>query len=261
MRLTCPNCNAQYEVPDDVIPEEGRDVQCSNCEKTWFQSKHPEAKTEEEEHPAEEADESTGAAALEADAKPASGEPEPSSAEPEPEVGEAAKTVAAPEETPDEPSPRGNVDPAVASILQQEAAREAELRAKEGSGLESQPDLGLDQPSEPQKAPKRPAATETAADAGQKDALPDVETINSSLRTEEPPAEPAPADAAPRKSGGFLRGFALIVIIGIILFLLYGNARQIGEAVPQAEPALQSYVSLIDQARIWLESQAGSATE
>ncbi|MDQ2094722.1 zinc-ribbon domain-containing protein [Rhodalgimonas zhirmunskyi] len=40
MRLICPNCGAQYEVPDNVIPENGRDVQCSNCGDTWFQ-KHP----------------------------------------------------------------------------------------------------------------------------------------------------------------------------------------------------------------------------
>ncbi|OIQ31153.1 MAG: hypothetical protein BM562_08810 [Alphaproteobacteria bacterium MedPE-SWcel] len=38
MRLICPNCGAQYEVPEDVIPDEGRDVQCSNCGDTWFQS-------------------------------------------------------------------------------------------------------------------------------------------------------------------------------------------------------------------------------
>ncbi|MDC0135779.1 zinc-ribbon domain-containing protein, partial [Sulfitobacter sp.] len=31
MRLICPNCDAQYEVPDDVMPVAGRDVQCSNC--------------------------------------------------------------------------------------------------------------------------------------------------------------------------------------------------------------------------------------
>ena len=47
MRLTCPNCGAQYEVPDEVIPEEGRDVQCSNCEKTWFQPKYPDQPAEE----------------------------------------------------------------------------------------------------------------------------------------------------------------------------------------------------------------------
>jgi predicted Zn finger-like uncharacterized protein len=38
MRLICPNCGAQYEVPDDVIPQEGRDVQCSACSNTWFQA-------------------------------------------------------------------------------------------------------------------------------------------------------------------------------------------------------------------------------
>ncbi len=37
MRLICPNCGAQYEVDDSVIPEAGRDVQCSGCGQTWFQ--------------------------------------------------------------------------------------------------------------------------------------------------------------------------------------------------------------------------------
>lgn len=38
MRLTCPNCTAQYQVPADAIPENGRDVQCSACNHTWFQA-------------------------------------------------------------------------------------------------------------------------------------------------------------------------------------------------------------------------------
>ena len=37
MRLICPNCVAQYEVDEDVIPTEGRDVQCANCGHNWFQ--------------------------------------------------------------------------------------------------------------------------------------------------------------------------------------------------------------------------------
>ncbi|MEO9466630.1 zinc-ribbon domain-containing protein, partial [Sulfitobacter pontiacus] len=41
MRLICPNCDAQYEVPDEVMPSSGRDVQCSNCGQTWFQH-HPD---------------------------------------------------------------------------------------------------------------------------------------------------------------------------------------------------------------------------
>ena len=41
MLLLCPNCGAQYEVPEDHIPKKyGRDVQCSACNHTWFQT-HP----------------------------------------------------------------------------------------------------------------------------------------------------------------------------------------------------------------------------
>ncbi len=52
MRLMCPNCEAQYEVSDSVIPLHGRDVQCSNCGQTWFQT-HPQS---EPEAPADEDD-------------------------------------------------------------------------------------------------------------------------------------------------------------------------------------------------------------
>ncbi|WP_201723338.1 zinc-ribbon domain-containing protein, partial [Sulfitobacter sp. HI0076] len=47
MRLICPNCDAQYEVPDEVMPVAGRDVQCSNCGQTWFQH-HPDNAPEED---------------------------------------------------------------------------------------------------------------------------------------------------------------------------------------------------------------------
>ena len=43
MRLVCPNCSAQYEIDGSMIPEEGRDVQCSNCGHTWFELPAPAA--------------------------------------------------------------------------------------------------------------------------------------------------------------------------------------------------------------------------
>jgi predicted Zn finger-like uncharacterized protein len=49
MRLTCPRCGAQYEVPSDAIPLSGRDVQCSACQHTWFEKgPPPEPLTDEE---------------------------------------------------------------------------------------------------------------------------------------------------------------------------------------------------------------------
>lgn len=235
MRLTCPNCGAQYEVPDDVIPENGRDVQCSNCEQTWFQPKNPDDVPEPDQ--AEPAEAST---------------PTKDTA---PEPPEAAASVEPDPAPPPAPSP--NVDPNVANILKEEAEREAELRAQEGVGLESQPDFPLEPPESPHVEPKTPKATETATDAGQSDALPDLDTINSGLRSDDINMADA-AQAAPRKSGGFLRGFSLIVILGVVLILIYGNASKISQTVPQAEPVLQSYVSLVDQARVWLEAQTGA---
>jgi predicted Zn finger-like uncharacterized protein len=36
MRLTCPNCDAEYEVPDGMMPAAGRHVQCTACHTRWF---------------------------------------------------------------------------------------------------------------------------------------------------------------------------------------------------------------------------------
>lgn len=46
MRLVCPNCSAQYEVDASMVPDEGRDVQCSNCGTTWFELGEPKAEAE-----------------------------------------------------------------------------------------------------------------------------------------------------------------------------------------------------------------------
>ena len=45
MLIKCPNCNAQYEVPNDRIPAAGRDVQCSSCSKSWFVKLQSDGKT------------------------------------------------------------------------------------------------------------------------------------------------------------------------------------------------------------------------
>ncbi|MEO0945394.1 MAG: zinc-ribbon domain-containing protein [Pseudomonadota bacterium] len=47
MRLVCPNCSAQYEIDGSMIPDEGRDVQCSNCGHTWFELPAPTTNFEE----------------------------------------------------------------------------------------------------------------------------------------------------------------------------------------------------------------------
>jgi predicted Zn finger-like uncharacterized protein len=277
MRLTCPNCGAQYEVPDEVIPDEGRDVQCSNCGDTWYQA-HPEFPE----------------LALEAEAElddtpppaPPAPDPEPNTdtlraalsgrpSEPEPDAPEKPEELEEPEETAKKEVPEG-----IANILREEAERESHLRnTGDADPLESQPDLGLDdlpddEPSRrAQEARTRMArmrgqsASDSSAKEGtgsRRDMLPDIEEINSTLRASEggtaahTAVGPIRAAKAQRKKGGFARGFALIVLVGVILAMVYSNAANISKSVPQAEPALTAYVSMVNQARVWLDAQIGS---
>ena len=268
MRLICPNCGAQYEVPDDVIPDAGRDVQCSNCGDTWFQH-HPDNDPEL----AEELDRLDD---LDPAFEPIP-EPEPAPA-PDPEPDVPAAPAAAPV--------RRQLDPSISDVLREEAEHEARARAAEQSPkLETQPDLGLDQPlSESARrakqardrmarirglddaAPEAPDTQKTESSASRRDLLPDIDEINSSLRSATD-RRPAAADdhavpgtapqavAAPAKRGGFRRGFLLALLLTALLWCLYIFAPEISAQVPAAESILTSYVAVVDQSRIILDAK------
>ncbi|WP_370303918.1 zinc-ribbon domain-containing protein [Pseudooceanicola sp.] len=265
MRITCPNCGAQYEVPDDVIPDEGRDVQCSNCGDTWFQTRSEQYSLDE--LPEDDSDADVAADSLaEAEAEDS---PDPAEAEVE-ATGVPAK----------ETGKRG-IDPAVANILQEEAQHEARLRAAESSTLESQGDLGLES-LPPDGASQRarearermdrlrghpdPAAAETAADTPAEEMprsrsrlLPDVEEVSSSLRPDETEmtAETAPEIEVdePARRGGFARGFGFVVLIVVVLIVVYANEGTIVSAVPTLEPGVSAYTDQVDKLRIWLDAR------
>lgn len=258
MRLICPNCDAQYEVVDDVIPSDGRDVQCSNCGQTWFQH-HPDNM------PADEED---------ADA---------------PDAAEVADDAPAEDEervpTPAEPRKR-ELDASVADILRQEAELEAKARARASDNLESQPELGLQdgesdadrrarqarermarlrgEPS-PSETHVSEAAATAAAIGSRRDLLPDIEEINSTLRstsdrqagttTEMATMDGAATTASQRSRSGFRRGFFLVVLLALVLGAIYVFAPQIAQAVPQVDPYLSSYVAFVDGLRVWLDTQ------
>lgn len=297
MRLTCPNCAAQYEVPEDVIPAEGRDVQCSNCGQTWFQAA---AGAAAEEEPAEvlpetappsapaaeetaEPDLPAEAAERVSDASPQE-EPQPEEArldtfeEPEPEQPDTEDT--GPEESAEPaPPPRSRgLDPALTDILREEAEREASLRAAESESLETQPDLGLESATSEDEAARRsrqardrmarmrgedPRQLAAAETGSRKELLPDIEEINSTLRSagSAAPAPQAASEEPPvRRKSGFARGFALSLIAALALVMVYDKAALISEKVPQADSALNSYVDWVDQARLWLDGQVKSLT-
>lgn len=246
MRLICPNCGAQYEVGADVIPDGGRDVQCSNCGHTWFEN--PDAPT--------------------------------AGAEEDGFVDTPPVTMPAPPQSKQTPPPptlaRTQLDPSIADILREEAAREQEARkAETAGGLEDQPELGLTDP------PPRPirsgnvdpvaegrnrvdrlqgrAATAAApiTTGSRKELFPDIEEINSTLRSNAdrndlPPMTEAAALQS-RRSGW--RGFMSMIALIVILTLVYAKADGIAAAVPALADALANYVAAVDSGRLWLDTQ------
>ncbi len=45
MRIVCPACSAQYEIPDQAIPASGTDVCCAACKGVWFVAAAPVQET------------------------------------------------------------------------------------------------------------------------------------------------------------------------------------------------------------------------
>ncbi|MFY9207217.1 MAG: zinc-ribbon domain-containing protein [Yoonia sp.] len=256
MRLICPNCGAQYEVADDVIPEDGRDVQCSNCAHTWFEDRG--ASDEEDEF-----SEEVAAPSIELD-----GDKDDDDA-----LWGAEVYAQKPAPAAKMPPKRQELDPSIADILREEAAREAAARRAEAdSAIDDQADLGLDSvaPVQDQRSretqvrmaklkgedPIAAVVAETVA-SSRRELLPDIEEINSSLRSDAERgtgyAEPEVFQAIQRR--GFRTGFLSVLLILATLAALYIFAPQISAKAPAAAAPLNGYVTTVDKGRLWIDSK------
>lgn len=262
MRLVCPSCGAQYEVDDRVMPETGRDVQCSNCGHGWFQ-RPPGAET----------------GATQPPSQPPSQSPFDNIEDFDDDAEEVA--TAAPDQpgaddagTPDgDTPPARQLDDDVRNILQEEAERERKARENEQEHLETQPDLGLDDaPAAGADKAKQALTDEQSAEEDEqppvpddlkgRDVLPDIEEINSTL--DAPAGEAGEIasdgiDSAEVAKGGFRRGFVLVVVLACLLAILYIFAPVIGERFPAAQPAMEQFVQFADKVRVGLEDIMRSA--
>jgi predicted Zn finger-like uncharacterized protein len=190
MRITCPSCEANYDVPDGAIPADGREVQCSECGHVWTQK--PD--------------------------KPGPDIPPPPRPTPVPKPTRASL---APEPSRASPAPeptRAALDPEVARILREEAEFEARARAAQaGPVIEEAEVEDIPAPADP------------------------VESA--------PIVKPGP----PRFSQGFLVGLLLVGACAAI----YANAPDLSAAVPEAAPALDTYVNGVNGAAVWLDDTVG----
>jgi predicted Zn finger-like uncharacterized protein len=288
MRLTCPNCRAQYEVDDSAIPARGRDVQCSSCGHGWF------------ERPVV----AQGAPAPQVAADPSVETPPP--AAPRPEAGGPIGPRLV---------PKRELDPAIAEVLRAEAAREAQQRRRDAAeALEEQhefalepartpplpaypdPDAGSGPDSEPvsmpdtgfgaRAAPGNPPAPEaetttpgtdrpapgrftdaTRVPVPRRDLLPDIEKINASLNPQGPDARgetafQTPAQTRTRRRGrGFRLGFSVVLLMATAAVLVYGFAPRIAAEMPALAPSLEAYVTEVNAARLWINAKLVAGTE
>ncbi len=285
MRLSCPNCGAQYEVPDDVIPESGRDVQCSNCGDTWFQA-HPDQNTQEAADMAAD----MGLPIPDQDWVPDDAEVSNDDAPqdtPAPGADEHSDNTQESHDTSDtadhdaplteaEPPARRELDPMIAEVLRQEAEHETKIREEENNPtLETQQELGIGEPDDGETKRAREARARMARMRGQPDIeenapedtrtlgesrrelLPDIEEINSTLRsTGDRPLEESAAvamDMRKRQRGGFRMGFSLMLILAAAIVLIYANAPVIKETAPQIAPVIDGLVAAMNKGRLWLD--------
>lgn len=264
MRLICPNCDANYEVDDNVIPLDGRDVQCSNCGHTWFQrsplqSEEPEPVSEPvaEPEPAPVTEPEDTPVQEEEVAADTSDDEAPADSEMDQEATEEGE------------APRQELDEAVLDILRQEAEYESKARAQEGGDGDEVP-LGAGQPGpDPvvsRTAKLRGESPDVSESGARRDLLPDIEEINSTLRAasdrvEEEGEEPESAAAQPVRRSGFRRGFLLMILLFVIAACVYIYAAKIAIAVPALEGVMEAYVNWVNGVRLWLDGLMSSAVD
>lgn len=283
MRLICPNCGAQYEVTEDAIPELGRDVQCSNCGHTWFETPSGlvadgDAPIGKPSAPAASAEQATKGDAASTDFQNQWGSSE--------DAGRTATTTATgagdspvasePDLPDDEPIPmatQSTLDGSVADILREEAKRETAARSGDPI-VEPQTDMPLDPPSDQRTAESQDriatlkgeeaanAAAVAAMTAGsRKDDLPDVDELNSTLRTNAERGEkvaPPPEVVEAMERKGFRWGFWGSLLLILLAVLIYLFADQLIAAVPSSESTVTSYSAAVDDARNWVAGLAGN---
>jgi len=171
---------------------------------------------------------------------------------------------------------RHELEGSVADILREEAEREQSARLAEGS-LETQTDIPMDPPEEeaPSAGQSRIArlrgetaaagagiAAAAAATGSRKSALPDVDELSSTLRTNEERGEkvaPSTEEVVKTKKAGFRWGFWGIILLILLAILVYLFADQIIAAVPALEGPVSAYANAINGVRGTVDGLTESA--
>jgi hypothetical protein len=216
-------------VDDAVIPENGRDVQCSNCGHTWFQQSanfDPDADVLD----------------LQEEAAPEA----PVRQELDPDIANVLREEAERESAARQADAAGIETQGELGLADGEAEDARTVAARERMARMR----GVDDPSGSAEA----AVSADAVAGARKELLPDVDEIKSSLRPAEdhepggePVSEEAQQVAAERKGGRWT--FRIIVLLALLLLAIYVFSPQIVQLVPASEAILVPYVAAVNGLR------------
>lgn len=283
MRLICPNCEAQYNVGDDAIPEGGRDVQCSNCQQTWFQTEKPFVEGRGATSaltrplPKVEVTETSPADATSVISEMMAEDVAEDMAD---DAAENIKDIIA-DDTPKTPQvpPRKALDTAVADILREEAEREDSVQKSiPGSDPTPPPLTQTERRIEAVDADEtRKRIAQMTEDEGgvrtgeepayddRRSAIPDINEINAALRARAEASDVSGLTEAEKLAAvqrrGFRGGFLAILVLFAILIGPYFFADQITENLPQTRGFMAEYTTTIDQLRVRLDDLVGGFFE
>lgn len=236
MRIECPDCFTEYEIPDDVIPETGREMQCSDCDHTWFQP-HP-------------------------DFPESAVPPEAPRSKLAPEVVNVLREEAQ-RETRARAAESGETGRGRKARIRGRGARPESLTPspEEAPAAELEEDIDLTGLQAPEPTPQESEAQPRNRRSRPPANAPIAEVIPTEAVESAPePARMAagmimPPQAPERKSGGLGSFFLLLLMIGALMAGVYVMAPQLKEAVPEAAGPLDSFTGVVDQGLAWVKAQ------
>ncbi|MFT6073399.1 MAG: putative Zn finger-like uncharacterized protein [Yoonia sp.] len=259
MRLICPNCDAEYNVADDAIPQGGRDVQCSSCNTTWFQTRKSRILSREVSRilttplPSMVKTQSRDVSAYDT---------------PQSKNG----NTEGPQHEPVTDKPRHRqIDPSVANILRKEAARNQGVADYSASKPTLRRESSPEAVDETRKRIAQMTEVEGSTPAGTSQAggkvavstpnpraVPDINEINAALRGRAETnngrgATELEIHEAVRRQG-FRRGFFIVLILIAVTITPYVLSEEITQNMPELSGYMATYVAVIDQLRVSLNA-------
>ena len=228
IRLICPGCAAEYRIPDNAIPAQGREVECSACGNVWHAT--PRLALSDPQVRA--------AAELPADPPPLNRRLPASVLDilrDEVEHERRARAADEGEPTPAKPAPA------------QRPAADPEWPA---TTITRHQDPKPVAPALPEPAPVPPAPAQPA-----RTALVPARVVSEPAPEPVRQDAPAPRAAPNRKRGGYGVGFGLAVLLAAGVVALYLLAPALADRGAWGDGLMQFRADL-DGARLWLQDRA-----